>query len=552
MNETRNCQNCKQSFTIEPDDFSFYEKMSVPPPLRCPDCRQKRRLLFRNFKTLYKRPSDKSGKSVISMYSEKAPFPVWSRDEWWTDDWDARGFGRNVDFNRPILDQIWELWQKVPRAAVLHTQTENCTYSNAVSKSRNCYLVFGCVETENAGYGHIVWNSKESFDNLYLFKSELCFECIDVLGSYHLLYCGECEDCTNSIGLFDCRGCTNCIGCVGLQKKSYYIFNKPVSKEDYEKFLVEHPLNDPKTISLILEKREVLRRELPQRSFFGSHNVDVSGNHIYNAKNIHHSFDVKSGENSKFVFTCRKAVDSYDIGFTSDVELGYEVLTTGAGRNIMFSHSCVGSTDTFYSDNCFNCHNVFASAGLRSNEYCILNKQYSKEEYEKLVPTIIEHMKKTGEWGEFFPEKMSTFAYNESIINEYFPLSQGEAIALGYRWEEDIPRTSGQETVKYEDLPTDPQKFSDELTKQVLKCLMCGFNYKLIPQEITFYKQIGVSLPHECFNCRHARRMNQRNRRLMWEGQCIKCGVKFQTSYSPEQQKLYKIYCESCYQSEVI
>jgi len=25
--ETKNCQNCKQGFTIEPEDFAFYEKM---------------------------------------------------------------------------------------------------------------------------------------------------------------------------------------------------------------------------------------------------------------------------------------------------------------------------------------------------------------------------------------------------------------------------------------------------------------------------------------------------------------------------------------------
>src|SRR3989338_1106619 len=100
------------------------------------------------------------------MYPQKVSFPVWSRDEWWADDWDGRGFGRDVDFNRSMFDQIWELWQKVPRAAVLHAQAENCTYSNGVFNSKNCYLIFGCVETENAAYGHIVWNSKESFDNL--------------------------------------------------------------------------------------------------------------------------------------------------------------------------------------------------------------------------------------------------------------------------------------------------------------------------------------------------------------------------------------------------
>lgn len=46
--ETRNCQNCKQPFTIEPDDFGFYEQIKVPPPTWCSDCRLMRRMSFRN------------------------------------------------------------------------------------------------------------------------------------------------------------------------------------------------------------------------------------------------------------------------------------------------------------------------------------------------------------------------------------------------------------------------------------------------------------------------------------------------------------------------
>jgi hypothetical protein len=59
-----------------------------------------------------------------------------------------------------------------------------------------------------------------------------------------------------------------------------------------------------------------------------------------------------------------------------------------------------------------------------------LNKQYTKEEYNILVPKIIEHMISTGERGEFFPPKYAPFGYNESLANEYFPLRQTEALAL--------------------------------------------------------------------------------------------------------------------------
>jgi hypothetical protein len=46
--EMRQCQNCKNQFTIEPEDFAFYEKIKVPPPTFCPSCRFQWRLSFMN------------------------------------------------------------------------------------------------------------------------------------------------------------------------------------------------------------------------------------------------------------------------------------------------------------------------------------------------------------------------------------------------------------------------------------------------------------------------------------------------------------------------
>ena len=289
--ETKICQSCKSPFTIEPDDFSFYEKVGVPAPKDCPVCRQRRRMIFRNFKTLYKRNSDRSSKTMISMYAPHAPYKVFTHEEWWTDNWDARQYGRDFDFSRSFFEQFKELLLAVPKTNLQSVQSENCEYSNFAWKSKNCYLVFGCVDNDTCAYGHIVWESKDSVDNLYLYKSELCYECVDCLWSYNLLWSQECESCSESIGLFDCRSCTNCVGCVGLKQKSYYIFNEPVGKSGYEQFLKEHPLTDPLTPPYILEKQYELRQRIPQRHFFGSHNNDVSGNHIYNAKNDHYSFE---------------------------------------------------------------------------------------------------------------------------------------------------------------------------------------------------------------------------------------------------------------------
>ncbi len=378
QSENKVCQNCRGEFIIEPDDFSFYEKMKVPTPTFCTICRQQKRMLYRNFKTLYKRKSDKSGKGIVSMYSEEVPFPVYEISEWYGDDWDPMDYGFDIDFDKGIFSQIKKLFDTVPHMNMVNTKSENCEYSNMAMSSKNCYLNFGCVENENCDYGHIVWNSRDSLDNLYLFKSENCYESIDCINSNKLFYSQECEGCADSIALFDCRNCLNCIGCVGLINKSYCIFNKQYTKEDYNKFLNENNLSNKENLDLIFKKVDELRRSLPQRHFFGSHNNKVSGNHIYFSHNVNYSFDIKSGENSKYCFTVRKAFDSYDCSFSPDISECYEVLNC-IGNNIIGSHLCIDSHHVYYSDHCFNSHNIFGCFGLRNKSYCIFNKQYSKE-----------------------------------------------------------------------------------------------------------------------------------------------------------------------------
>ena len=96
-----------------------------------------------------------------------------------------------------------------------------------------------------------------------------------------------------------------------------------------------------------------------------------------------------------------------------------------------------------YIDNCYNSEHLFGCVGLRNKKYCILNKQYTQEEYEKIVPQIITHMQTTtakdgagSERGEFFDPQLSPFGYNETVANEYYPLSKEQAIARGYHRQE--------------------------------------------------------------------------------------------------------------------
>jgi len=141
--ETRNCQNCKKDFEIEPDDFGFYEKINVPSPTFCPECRLQRRLGWRNERSLYKRECGKCSKVTISIYDIDKKDDVFCDKCWWGDGWDALDFGEEVDFSKPFLKQFFELFHKVPvpNLFAFGTTMINSAYCNMANNMKNCYLL---------------------------------------------------------------------------------------------------------------------------------------------------------------------------------------------------------------------------------------------------------------------------------------------------------------------------------------------------------------------------------------------------------------------------
>ena len=172
-----------------------------------------------------------------------------------------------------------------------------------------------------------------------------------------------------------------------------------------------------------------------------------------------------------------------------------------------------------------------------------MNKQYTKEEYEELVPKIIEHMQRTGEWGEFFPSKISFFGYNETTAQEYFPLTKDEAKMRNLKWHEEEEKGVYQGP-KHE-IPDDISEISDAFMENVLMCSTCNKNYRIIPQELKFYRTNNMPIPRSCQACRHKDRMTLRNPRHLWNRACAKCQSSIQTTFPPESHEA--VYCEKCY-----
>src|SRR3989344_3385174 len=152
--QTLVCQNCKNPFTIEPDDFAFYEKMKVPPPTWCPECRLIRRLTWRNEWQIFKKP-DIHGKEIFSGFHRDAPVKIMKVEEWYSDSWDPLATGREYDFSKPFFVQMQELLKEAPVLARSLTRPVESEYCMNATEPKNCYLSFGLSYSENCTY--VIW-----------------------------------------------------------------------------------------------------------------------------------------------------------------------------------------------------------------------------------------------------------------------------------------------------------------------------------------------------------------------------------------------------------
>jgi hypothetical protein len=362
-----------------------------------------------------------------------------------------------------------------------------------------------------------------------------------------------------------------------LRNKQYFIRNQAYSKEDY--FREIGKMNFGSRISNSSYLKEFF--SIQEKSLHKYADIvkapGCTGNHIANAKNAKNCFEAHEVENAKNCYRVLGANELYD---TTNGGLGseiiYEIITGGkAGFNVKFSIAAFDAVrESEYIDYCASCSHCFGCAGMRNKEYCILNKQYTKEEYEKLVEKIKKQMDdmpytdKKGnvyKYGEFFPAEISPFTYNETIAQEIFPLSKEATLRGGFKWKDpEIKKYTATKTQS--ELPDSILEITDSISKETINCLhnaecdhRCNGAYKILPEELKFYKKMNLPLPTLCPNCRYYERLKLVDPLKLWHRQCMcdrsnhghdgKCTNDFETSYAPDRPEI--IYCEQCYQQEV-
>ena len=585
----KECQNCKVEFEIMDEDLKFYERIKVPPPTFCPKCRFARRLAWRNERSLYKRLCDACKKQIISMHKPEAQFPVYCHDCWWGDKWDPLKFGREYDFSKPFFEQFIALQRVVPRLALYETENVNSEYCNHTAHAKNCYLVFGTWFSEDCGYGQTILESKNCWDCLFIKNCEMCFGSFDCERCYQTHFSQNCIGCSDSAFLYDCRNCQNCIFSFNLRNKNYHAFNKQISKDEFEKLKREILSSYTALQKEFAKFREVIRDKALHKFYTGARNTNVSGDFIYNSKNVLSSYYINDGENEKYAVRGGKGQkDAMDVFGVHAGELVYEANNIDFSSRTFFSVNGENNMDASYLVDSFNVQHSIGSISLRQKKYCVLNKQYSEKEYNEIKQQIIDqmivepyvdHKGRRYAYGDFFPIEISPFAYNESLAQEYLPITKRRAAELAYLWY-DVEDKTYAVSRSWKELPDTIGEVNDSILSENIFCQAwdvdknsaqehrCTKAFRITPNELTMYRKFNIPLPRKCPNTRNFEIFNLRNPVEFYHRRCMcdyktyqntikhlhhpegKCSNEFETSYAPERKEI--VYCEQCYNAEVV
>ncbi len=461
---------------------------------------------------------------------------------------------------------------KIPHMAVVNDDgiaSVNCEYTHDTWFSKNCYMMFSGWYIENIMYSFFVTAGKNIIDTIInMARSEYLYECINCSHGYNVKYSEYAGACIDSQFMFDCRDCSDCFMCSGLRNKKYFFKNKQYTKEDYEKILGEYKLD---TFSGVEKAREEFKEFIlnySRRYAWFKQNKDCSGDVISYSKNTKKCFISKRCEHCKYSEYLTSDKDCYDLVMSGELSESYEGVVVDHSQLNLFGLFSVKSQDIKYTQHCHSSKYLFGCVGLRNAQYCIFNKQYTKEEYEELIPKIIKHMNdmpyidKNGNkyrFGEFYPIEFSPFGYNETLAIEDIALTKDEIIDKGFKWQGNLQRTTGKETLKPENIPDSINDVSDSILEEILVCINCKRNYKIVPNELILYRKMKIPIPRRCFHCRHKNRIRKMNPFKLWHRQCMcdkenhehseRCNIEFETSYSSDRPEI--IYCEKCYQQEI-
>jgi hypothetical protein len=602
------CKHCWDTFKITEEEILLLEKLSpkiwwelflIDIPKICPECRQRIRLAFRNERKFYNEKCSHCWKKEISTISTEMREKIVCQQCWFKENLEKYDEEYDGDFSACLF----RLFKKVPYRSRLIANMENSEYCNQETDDRDCYLNTGWHFNENSLYNTFSLYGKYTVDNYWVFQSENIYECINVFESSSVFFSEFIEKSFNIFFSYDLKWCQNVIFWYGKKNKSYIYKNEILTKEKWEEKnkIIREKMKSYKWLQEILKEYAEFIKSFPKKNFYNINCENILWNENKNIKNGVFCNSWEEGENIMHWNIFAWVSNSMDIESSGWGEKMYNIASSMKLNNcIVWSHCFWGELrDSYYSYFINGGNNLFWCFGLENKSYFILNKGYTKEEYEKFSIQIIKSLSSpqpshegegAKEWWEFFDISFSPFPYNDTVAMEYFPIKKliyleektkkiikEEIFDENWKWivyildgkkfiseafldlwwtekinifwrtrEQEINIPEWIEVIYAKNIPDNINDISEDILKKAVICEKTNRPFRIVKMELDFYKKYSLPLPRIHPDQRHLARIQKKSWRKIFERKCDKCGKAIQTTYKENEL----VYCESCYEGE--
>jgi hypothetical protein len=324
--------------------------------------------------------------------------------------------------------------------------------------------------------------------------------------------------------------------CYNLRNKQYCIGNKQFTKDWFE---LQKKIFDYSTFTGYQKCQTFFQKILREKSFFRALSIEkwenVFGNYLEQVKNGELVFFANTMEDVCNIVRGVDARSCLDALTPYDTEKQYMCCAVQLKcYDVRFSFQLTEARFVDYSAYSSQLENCFWCCGLVRAKNCVMNTPYSVQEYSSLKQKMIDHMKSTGEWGQFFPGSFAPNPYDESWSSFYFPLSQSEQKKEWYFYLPN-PEKLNASYLNIDQLPSTPDEANESTTKLTFWDSVAMKPFQILPQDINLCRELKVALPHT----HYIRRIQENFRWMPYNGtlrttKCAKSWKEIQTSWPSE------------------
>ncbi|MDA1038208.1 MAG: hypothetical protein O2877_00790 [bacterium] len=543
----KTCSITGRKWIMAEEDIERFRKFNVPPLKVAPETFTNQYMVLHTGFSWWWNTDVETGKPILTHIHPSRPFKVMNDKSWANKDFTEQG--RDVD-SRLFFDQLFDLATDVPQSAWRNMEDpinsiarislgNQDSYFTVAARAKKSFYIADSYDVENCA--EATWSSKLN-DSYNLVRG------VNISRS---MVVRESRNCLNCAFIFDCRDCDSCFFSWNQRQAKFLWRNEQLSEGEWKKRWAELDLGSAKRFyDLMDEFKQQLSSEIVWPENFNIKSQNSTGEYLENCLDCERSWYCDGMQRGWWSVWGSEGAEDSALGIDYRSNNGFGNPAVVDSSQCRFSILVNRSQRLEYCIECHDCEDCFGCVGLKRKKFCILNKQYTEQEYWQKLDELKTKMLEDGEYGQSFPQRFAVTPYRHSAAPIVFTPDEVESLGvMDFDADADgaFGNWEGKEMHKIEDIPDHINDVGDEWVGRTIWDPVMKRPFGILKPELEFYRKMNIPVPREHFIARietslwpEVLMMSQH------ETSCKKCEKIIEVADSRAYPNR-KIYCRTCY-----